>query len=183
MFYIYFNEEANIKTPLPFSYLAGITLANLSIQIFINPYILFGFDNIRFYSNDSFIAKKYKNDINTNQLFNETWKNELEEKIDSIEIAKKYTEKGYNLSSMSADLDVPKYQLNHYFKEYSIESFSEWKNRNRILLAVDLINNGYLNTFKLETLSLECGFKSRGNFNSAFFEVTGKKVSEYIKTC
>jgi AraC-like DNA-binding protein len=84
---------------------------------------------------------------------------------------------------MAVDLDIPKYQLNHYFKEFSQESFSEWKNRNRVLLAIELINKDYLNTYTVETLSQECGYKSRGNFNIAFQEVTGKKLSEYVKTC
>jgi AraC-like DNA-binding protein len=166
---------------LPLSFVAAFTLTNLSLQIFTNPYILYGFNNIRYYSTDSILAKKYKTDVKSNETFTESWLNELLEKIKPLETTKKFTEKGYNLSKMALDLDSPKYQLNHYFKEISKESFSQWKNRNRITFAKELINQGYLNTFTVETLSQECGYKSRGNFNSAFEEVTKIKLSEYVK--
>jgi AraC-like DNA-binding protein len=177
---IYFNDGLVLNAPLIPSIIAGITLANLSLQIFINPYILYGFTNVRYRSNNSIVAKRYKTDISIEKI-TESSLNELLEKIKSIETTKKFTEKGYNLSSMALDLDTPKYQLNHFFKEISKESFSQWKNRNRITFAKELINQGYLNTFKVDTLSKECGYKSRGNFNSAFEEVTKIKLSEYVK--
>jgi AraC-like DNA-binding protein len=177
---IYFNDGLVLNAPLIPSIIAGITLANLSLQIFINPYILYGFTNVRYRSNNSIVAKRYKTDISIEKI-TESSLNELLEKIKSIETTKKFTEKGYNLSSMALDLDTPKYQLNHYFKEISKESFSEWKNRNRITFAKELIDRGYLNTFTVDTLSQECGYKSRGNFNSAFEEVTKIKLSEYVK--
>jgi len=178
---IYFNDGLVLNAPLIPSIIAGIALANLSSQIFINPYILYGFTNVRYHSNDSIIAKRFKSEINSSDLFTESWKIELKEKITAIESTKKFTVKGYNLTNMSLDLDVPKHQLNHYFKESANESFADWKNRNRILLAKDLIDQGYLNTFTIDTLSQECGYKSRGNFNIAFQNVTGKKLSEYVK--
>ena len=183
MLYLYFTNVITISYPLPLSLIAAVTLARLSLQIYTNPYILYGFKNIRFYSNDSIISKMYKSEKNSNQQFSESWKNEIIDKIESIEEAKKFTEKGYNLTTMALDLDIPKYQLSHYFKEISDETFSEWKNRKRILFAVDLIEQDYLSTFTVEKLSLMCGYKSRANFNIAFKEVTKKKLSEYVKTC
>lgn len=183
MLFLYFTNVITISYPLPLSLIAAVTLARLSLQIYTNPYILYGFKNIRFYSNDSIISKMFKSDNLSNHLFSESWKNEIIDKIESIEEAKKFTEKGYNLTTMALDLDIPKYQLSHYFKEISDETFSEWKNRKRILFAVDLIEQDYLSTFTVETLSLKCGYKSRANFNIAFKEVTGKKLSEYVKTC
>jgi AraC-like DNA-binding protein len=180
---IYFNNGLVLNTPLIPSIIAGITLANLSLQIFINPYILYGFTNVRYYSNDSIIAKLFKSKINSSYTYTDSWKIELSEKIKSIESAERFKVKGYNLSAMAIDLDVPKYQLNHYFKESANESFADWKNRNRILFSKDVIDQGYLNSFTIDSLSQECGYKSRGNFNIAFFEVTGKKLSAYLKAC
>jgi AraC-like DNA-binding protein len=179
--YLFLSKETKLNGYLPLSFVAAFAIANLSLQVFINPYILYGFNNIKYYSTDSILAKKYKTNVKSNETFTESWLNELLEKIKSIEKTKKFTEKGYNLSKMALDLDSPKYQLNHYFKEISKESFSEWKNRNRITFAKELIDQGYLNTFKVDTLSQECGYKSRGNFNSAFEEVTKIKLSEYVK--
>ena len=180
---IYYNDGLALNAPLIPSIIAGITLANLSLQIFINPYILYGFTNVRYYSNDSIIAKLFKSKINSSDIYTDSWEIELSEKIKSIESAERFKVKGYNLSDMVLDLDIPKYQLNHYFKEYANETFADWKNRNRILFAKDLIDQGYLNTFTMDTLSQECGFKSRSNFNIAFLKVTGKKLSTYAKAC
>jgi AraC-like DNA-binding protein len=181
--YLFLNNKKELNGPLPLSLLAAFALANISVQIFINPYILYGFNTIRYYSDDSLLAKRYKKDVNSNDLFTEDWKYEIAAKVKSIELTKKFANQGYQLANMAVDLDIPKYQLNHYFKEFSQESFSEWKNRNRVLYAIELIKTGYLNTYTVETLSQECGYKSRGNFNSAFLEVTGKRLSEYVKTC
>lgn len=183
MLYLYITNVITIRFPLPLSIIATISLARLSLQIYTNPYILYGFKNIRFYSNDSIISKMYKTENNSNQQFSESWKNEITDKIESIAEAKKFIEKGYNLTAMALDLDIPKYQLNHYFKEISDETFSEWKNKNRIKFALDLIQQDYLSTYTVETLSQKCGYKSRANFNIAFKEVTKKKLSEYVKTC
>ena len=181
--YLFINNKIDLNGPLPLSFLAALALAYINLQIFINPYILYGFNTIRYYSDDSILAKRYKKDVNSNDLFTEDWKYELAAKVKSIELNRKFAVQGYQLATMAVDLDIPKYQLNHYFKEFSQESFSEWKNRNRVLLAIELINKDYLNTYTVETLSQECGYKSRGNFNIAFQEVTGKKLSEYVKTC
>jgi AraC-like DNA-binding protein len=181
LIYNYYSLE--MEALLIPSVIAGITLANLSLQIFINPYILYGFTNVRYHSNDSIIAKRFKSEINANDQFSEGWGIELKEKIRHVESAKKFIAKGYNLSTMALDLDVPKHQLNQYLKEFANESFADWKNRNRILFAKDLIDQGYLNTFTLDTLSQECGYKSRSNFNIAFLKVTGKKLSTYAKVC
>jgi AraC-like DNA-binding protein len=180
---IYSNDGLALNAPLIPSIIAGITLANLSLQIFINPYILYGFTNVRYYSNDSIIAKLFKSKINSSDIYTDSWEIELSEKIKSIESAERFKVKGYNLSDMVLDLDIPKYQLNHYFKEYANETFADWKNRNRILFAKDLIDQGYLNKFTIDTLSQECGYRSRGNFNIAFLQVTGKKLSAYVKAC
>jgi len=181
--YLFLNNKKELNGPLPLSLLAAFALANISVRIFINPYILYGFNTIRYYSDDSILAKRYKKDVNSNDLFTEDWKYEIAAKVKSIELTKKFADQGYQLANMAVDLDIPKYQLNHYFKEFSQESFSEWKNRNRVLYAIELIKTGYLNTYTVETLSQVCGYKSRGNFNSAFLEVTGKRLSEYVKTC
>lgn len=166
----------------PFSFLAALSIGFLTIQIFINPYILYGFNNVKYYSNDSFLAKLHKTSIVSVSLLDEKWKSELILKIESNEVALRVTEKGYNLAKMSEDLDFTMYHLNYYFKEIADESFTEFKNRKRIELAIQLINDDYLSSFTVENLSLKCGFSSRSNFNNAFLRETGKNLKEFKKT-
>jgi AraC-like DNA-binding protein len=179
MIWVYFTNKLELINPI--SFVAALTIGFLNIQIFLNPYILYGFKNIKYYSNDSILAKMYKININSNSLFSQEWEIDLLNKIKSLESEKKFTKKGYNLTKMASDLDIPKYQLIYFFREISDESFTEWKNRKRILFAIQLIDKGYLNTLTVETLSQECGYKSRSNFSLAFLHSTGKKLSDYVK--
>lgn len=180
MFYGLYIIDAKLVNP--FSILAGLIISFLNIQIFINPYILYGFNNVKYYSNDSFIARLYKVTTPSDSRYDKDWKIELMFKIDSEAITLKMTEKGYSLAKMADDLDIPIYHLNYYFKEIAKESFSDFKNKKRIQLAIDYINNGYLSTFTVENLSLKCGFSSRANFNNAFLKATGKSLKEYKNT-
>ena len=180
--FINYTASPTSINPSPLSYLAALTLANLSIQIFINPYILFGFNNVKYYSNDSIIAKWYKVKTNKESLFDDNWKSELILKIESEEINLRIISKGYSLAFMAKDLEIPQYHLNYYFKEISEESFPEFKNKKRIDLAIDLINNGYLTTSTVENLSLKCGFASRSNFNNAFLKATGSSLKDFKKS-
>ncbi len=180
MFYGLYFIEAKLVNPI--SILAGLIIGFLNLQIFINPYILYGFNNVRYYSNDSIIARLYKINGPPNALLDEQWKDELILKIESENIAIKIAEKGYSLTKMSEDLDIPTYHLTYYFKEIANESFSDFKNNKRIQLAINYINNGYLSHFTVENLSLKCGFSSRANFNNAFLKATGKSLKEYKNT-
>lgn len=166
----------------PISFIAAFTIFFLNVQIFINPYILYGFNNVKYYSNNSLIAKLYKINTSSASLFDENLKDELILKIESAEITSKVTEKGYSLTKMAKDLDIPLYHLNYYFKEISDESFTEFKNKKRIELAIDLINDDYLSAYTVENLSLKCGFSSRANFNNAFLIETGKSLKEFKKS-
>jgi AraC-like DNA-binding protein len=181
MFYSLYFPVVEILNPI--SLLAALSIFFLNIQIFINPYILYGLNNVKYYSNDSFIAKLYKQ-VNAapNLLVDEAWKNDLILKIESDDTHLNFTEKGYTISRMAEDVNIPLYHLNYYFKEIAQESFTDFKNKKRIQFAIDLINDGYLANFTVENLSLKCGFSSRANFNSAFLKATGTRLKDYKKS-
>ena len=176
----YFEDAAYLN---PFSVLAGACIFYLNIQIFINPYILYGFTNVKYYSNDSVISKLYKQvNPSPNFIANEAFKNELILKIESENVELNFTEKGYTIGRMAKDLNIPLYHLNFYFKEIANETFAEYKNRKRIQRAIDLINDDYLSNNTIEYLSLHCGFSSRANFNQAFQKATGMSLKDYKKS-
>lgn len=182
MLYIYLISTPILNTRLPLSYIAGIALSNVAIHIFINPYILYGFSNVKYYSNDSFIARLHRASTRNATISDEKWKNDLILKIESNEVKLSLTEKGYNLAKMSEELDTTMYHLNFYFKEISRETFTEFKNRKRIEFAIQLINDDYLSAFTVEKLSLICGFANRANFNNNFLKATGMSLKEFKKT-
>ncbi len=173
----------NVAILNPISFVAALSIFFLNIQIFINPYILYGFTNVKYYSNDSFIAKLYKQvNAKPNLSADEDLKNELILKIEADGVQLNFTEKGYTLARMAEDVHIPQYHLNYYFKHIAQESFTDFKNRKRIQFAINLINDGYLMNYTVEHLSHQCGFSSRANFNNAFLKATGMSLKEYKKS-
>lgn len=65
-----------------------------------------------------------------------------------------------------------------YFKTTG-SGYVDLKKRVRISVALTLIENGFLNTFSVDALSREIGYKSRTSFYSAFEEITGSKFTEF----
>jgi len=181
LFYKLNVDDNNIVNPI--SIVAALSIFFLNIQIFINPYILYGFTNVKYYSNDSLIAKLYnKVSASPNFMANEALKNEIILKIESEHVHLNFTEKGYTIARMAKDLNIPVYHLNFYIKEIAKETFTDFKNKKRIQLAIDLINDGFLATNTVEYLSIQCGFSSRANFNNAFLKVTGMSLKHYKKS-
>jgi len=147
-----------------------LAMAILGIQLFFNPYIMYGFNQIRFNSNDSMIAKLYL--MRYHQKYSEETIAEMSMKIDTYSLSYPYLKAGFTIDQMSAELDMSTTKLQYYFKHVYRDSFPNWKNRNRIEYAINLINDGYLKKFTMEELAKQCGFLSRSNFNEAMKKYT-----------
>lgn len=61
------------------------------------------------------------------------------------------------------------------------KTFKDLINELRIKRAISKLEEGYLDTFTLESLGEECGFNSRTTFYNAFKKETGISPSEYWK--
>jgi AraC-like DNA-binding protein len=79
-------------------------------------------------------------------------------------------------------LNIPISHLKFVFKYHSKLSFSDYKKISRIQNSLKLINNNYLATNTLESLSKEVGFTSYNPFFTCFKDVVGKSPHEYIST-
>jgi AraC-like DNA-binding protein len=78
--------------------------------------------------------------------------------------------------------NIPISHLKFVFKYHSKLSFSDYKKISRIQNSLVLINNNYLVTNTLESLSIEVGFKSYNPFFTCFKDVVGKSPHEYISS-
>ena len=77
-------------------------------------------------------------------------------------------------------LNIPKSHLKYLFKYHSKTSFSDFKKISRIQDSLDLIDQNFLTTNTLESLSKEVGFTSYNPFFTSFKDVVGKSPQEYI---
>ena len=72
--------------------------------------------------------------------------------------------------------------LKYLFKYHSKVSFSDIKKIIRIQDAIGLIEQNYLTTNTMESLSKKVGFTSYNPFFTSFKDVVGKSPQEYIAT-
>jgi AraC-like DNA-binding protein len=87
----------------------------------------------------------------------------------------------YGLNDLALALNIPVSHINFIFKYHCIESFSDYKKIVRINDAIQLLENGYLNKHKVETLATHVGFASYNTFILAFKSITGVTTLSYLK--
>lgn len=88
----------------------------------------------------------------------------------------------YSVTLLAEDLNESEKTIRDSIKFNSKLSGTSFINSARIEYACNLIDNNYLNKFKISALINECGFSSQQNFNKAFKLFKGSTPSEYIKT-
>lgn len=87
----------------------------------------------------------------------------------------------YSINDLSVEIGLPKYYLEFIFKYYCKVSFNDYKKVVRVFDAVKLINEGYLSSNTLDTLSRHVGFASYNPFLINFKEIVGIPPFDYYK--
>ena len=104
------------------------------------------------------------------------------EKIEHLALQKHvFRNAEYSISDFSKDLNLPKYYVEFLFKYYSAVSFNEYKKIIRVYDAAQLLQENYLSTNTLESLSKFVGFASYNPFLTNFKEIIGNTPIEYHK--
>ena len=78
-------------------------------------------------------------------------------------------------------LKIPISHIYFILKFHCNESFTDYKKIVRIHDATKLLENGYLNDHKVESLASIVGFSSYNTFSIAFKNITGVTTQEYVK--
>jgi AraC-like DNA-binding protein len=166
------------------------------VKIILSPEILFGYDILNKTINAD--AKKI--------ILNSIWRLEsaslpilsqkdkkLEEKMKTLlrRYLNQIEELSFNtntfrnpdlsIEDIAVALKAPTSHINYIIKYHCNESFSDYKKIVRINDATKLLENGYLNNHTIESLALKVGFSSYSTFISAFKNMTGVTVQEYVK--
>lgn len=163
-------------------------------KILTTPEILYGYSYLakksreinsvtKNISNWKIVSKVKINNIQDQQLY-EKIKETIEKyihEIDQILTQKNhFRDTEFGLKELALALNIPKSHLKFIFKYYSKISFSDFKKIARIHDALELIENNFLSTNTLESLSKKVGFTSYNPFFTSFKDVVGKSPQEYI---
>ena len=158
--------------------------------------LLFGSSNFKYG-----IHQKESTKICLNQVWNFDLKREISNYKDTLLLVKindkisyyihnieqiaiinySFREFGYSIYDLSKEVGLPKYYLDFIFKYYCQVTFNEYKKIARIYDAVELINKGYLNSNKLDSLAKHVGFASYNPFLINFKDITGVSPFDYNK--
>jgi AraC-like DNA-binding protein len=92
-----------------------------------------------------------------------------------------FREPSVSLGDFAIKLGIPKTHLIYLFKYHAIVSFVEFKKAVQIYDSIGLIEEGYLQSKTLKSLSKKTGFSSYDPFLISFKEVTGVVPQEYEK--
>jgi AraC-like DNA-binding protein len=95
---------------------------------------------------------------------------------------KEFANPNFSLQHISKSCNYPVHHLTSYFNKINNVSFIIWRNSLRIQYAIQLINEGELETTTFETIAAKVGFSSQNTFIRAFKNEKGKSPREYHKS-
>jgi AraC-like DNA-binding protein len=122
------------------------------------------------------------NNLSTQKIIEQVNLGELFTRFDhEIKTQELYLDNQFNLSWLSANLDIKTKHISLAISENGFENFSAYSNHFKIEKAKELIKTGYLNNFSIDALASASGFKAVNSFYRIFKSVTGKTPNKYAE--
>ena len=163
------------------------------IYMFKNPIVIFGeqylLKNIELNDPQEFLIwsrKHLKTIEEKDKIVYNTISKRIDFIISDIQIMQKSDEflstTTFTADTLSKQLKIPRRHIEFVFKYYCHYSSNDFSNLVKVNYAVSLINNGYLNSFTVESLGEKCLFNSRFTFSKNFKKFIGVSVSDFVKS-
>lgn len=199
-FLLYYKQylfyEPVIIEPTKYLWVTALVWIALFIVILSNPVILYGYSYLQAETTKTNSDSKTNNywiiqskiKINNNQdlLLKEKISPKIEPylfELNALLYKNSYfTNPQFSIKDLALMLNIPNSHLKYIFKYHSKLSFTDYKKISRIQNSLDLINNNYLATNTLESLSKVVGFSSYNPFFTCFKDVVGKSPQQYISS-
>ena len=150
-----------------------VSLVFLGLAIFLNKNRNILYNIPVFMNPNNLSTQKIIEQVNLGELFTR-----LNHEIKTQEL---YLDNQFNLSWLSATLDINAKHISLAISENGFENFSAYSNYFRIEKAKELIKLGYLEDFSIDALASASGFKAVNSFYRIFKSVTGKTPSKYAE--
>ena len=90
-----------------------------------------------------------------------------------------YLDANYSLTNLSSDTDISSNIIREVIAASGYKNFSAYINSFRIAHAEQLISNGYLDTFSIESLCKDSGFQSEVTFYRVFKKINHCTPKEF----
>ncbi|WP_396167385.1 helix-turn-helix domain-containing protein [Flavobacterium sp.] len=199
-FLLYYKQylfyEPVVIDEIKFLWITALVWIVLYIIILSNPEILFGYSYLQVESTKTNsdlkrnnywnIHSKIKINNNQDQLLKEKMGTKIESylyELNALLFNNSYfTNPEFSMKDLAQVLNIPVSHLKYILKYHSKLSFSDFKKISRIQNSLTLINNNYLATNTLESLSKDVGFSSYNPFFTCFKDVVGKSPHQYISS-
>jgi AraC-like DNA-binding protein len=88
----------------------------------------------------------------------------------------------FTTDTLAKQLKIPRRHLEFVFKYFCHYSISDFGNLVKVNYAVSLINDGYLDSYTVESLGEKCLFNSRFTFSKNFKKFIGVSVSDFVNS-
>ena len=192
-FVLVYNYDVS-QAPIYGIWVNSIFWIILLITILSSPKILYGYsylENSGLIKNSKSINISNWNLISKSEI-NYTQDQALEDKIaanienyinaleTSLSNNNYFRKPEFTIKELALAINIPVSHLKYLYKYHSKISFSDHKKIIRIKDALDLIDQNYLHTHTIESLSKKVGFASYNPFFTSFKEVVGKSPIQYI---
>ncbi len=112
-----------------------------------------------------------------------TGQNTLEKIISYIEEEKHYLNPDISLTEIATHFNISSGYLSQLFNARGDQNFNDYINELRINASKKMLLEDQFNNYTIESIGIECGFKSKSNFYTSFKKFTGKTPKNYANQC
>lgn len=153
------------------------------LYLLFRPNILYGVHGWVSYAENQTVPSEVKSADHRTSLGDEL-ANDYHRKIEQyFDTHKPYLRKGYRITNLAAETDIPLYQLSAFIHQQYGQSFSELINSHRINYIKEvLVKDAGVRSYTLEALGKKAGFNSRSTFIAAVKKQTGQTPSLFFHT-
>jgi AraC-like DNA-binding protein len=191
--YFLFSESSSQITLGTFYKYSSLLWLLVLIYMFKNPIVLFGehylLKNIELNDAQEFLIwsrKRLKTIEEKDKIVYNTILKRIDFIISDIQILQKSDEMlsttTFTADTLAKQLKIPRRHLEFVFKYYCHYSINDFSNLVKVNYAVSLINEGYLDSYTVESLGEKCLFNSRFTFSKNFKKFIGVSVSDFVKS-
>ena len=191
--YFLFSDSSSQMTLGTFYKYSSLLWLIVLIYMFKNPIVIFGesylLKNIELNGPPEFLVwsrKRLKTVEEKDKIVYTTILKRIDFIISDIQILQKSDEMlsttTFTADTVAKQLKIPRRHLDFVFKYYCHYSINDFSNLVKVNYAVSLINEGYLDSYTVESLGEKCLFNSRFTFSKNFKKFIGVSVSDFVKS-
>lgn len=181
---LHIKPSVGLINSYPMYILSGVAYFGMSFSLLLFPNILYGIPK-RIEVKEKNKKVKVKKQANTIQeetvLLEEDPFFELSKKIKAyLEKERPFLNADFSVSDITLAIQVPQNHVSYCINTIMGTKFSALKSDLRIHYVTDLFSGNLKESYTIDGIAQQSGFKTRANFYSVFKEKTGMTPTEFI---